>query len=134
LATTQRTSRGEADAPVLCIVDDDDLTVQLVCEVAEESGWTAHGLKDIAELRGFLRRQRPTLLLLDDDLPDGRGGDVARALGDDPDLRDLPVVVCTAAHPERQEEIGRWAPVISKPFEILELERHLRARGKTAAG
>ena len=119
---------------MLCIVDDDDLTVQLVCEVAEESGWTAHGLKDIAQLRGFLRRQRPTLLLLDDDLPDGRGGDIARALRDDPDLRDLSVVVCTAAHPERQEEIGRWAPVISKPFELRDLERHLRARASRVTG
>lgn len=119
---------------MLCIVDDDDLTVQLVCEVAQESGWTAHGLKDIAQLRGFLRRQRPTLLLLDDDLPDGRGGDLARDLRDDPDLGDLPVVVCTAAHPERQEEIGTWAPVISKPFELRELERYLRARTPPGAG
>lgn len=49
-------------------------------------------------------------------------------LKEDPDMGDLPVVVCTAAHPKRQREIGRWAPVISKPFELDELEHHLRVR------
>ena len=132
--TTQDRSRARAEAPVLCIVDDDVLTVELICAVAEESGWTAHGLKDIAELRVFLSRQRPALLVIDDDLPDGRGGDLARALRDDPDMGDMPVVVCTAAHPKRRREIGRWVPVISKPFELDELERHLRVRAPGRAG
>jgi len=126
--TTHNSPRARGDAPVLCIVDDDDLTVELIREVAEESGWTAHGLKDIAQLREFLRRQRPTLLMIDDDLPDGRGGDLARALRHDPATSDIPVVVCTAAHPKRQREIGVSVPVISKPFELRELEHLLHVR------
>lgn len=119
--------RHGEDPPILCVVDDDQATVELVQEVASESGWVAHGFRRIAELRAFLARRRPTLLVIDDDLPDGRGGDLARELRHDPRLRDVPLVVCTAAHPVRQAEIGSWAPVISKPFDIHEFERHLEA-------
>lgn len=118
--------------PVLCIVDDDELTVELVREVAEESGWVAHGFQRIAELRRYLGGRRPELLVLDDDLPDGRGGDLARELRDDPALGDVPVLVCTAAHPSRQREITAWAPVISKPFSLYEFERHLAATASKA--
>lgn len=120
------------DPPVLCVVDDDHATVELVTEVANESGWIAYGFAKIAELRAFLERRRPTLLVIDDDLPDGRGGDLARELRADPRLESVPVVVCTAAHPIRQAEIGNWAPVIAKPFDIFEFERHLEASRRLA--
>ena len=42
-------------------------------------------------------------------------------------LRDVPVLVCTAAHPTRQAEIGAWVPVVSKPFDLGEIERILDA-------
>ena len=122
-----RPASTAADAPVLCIVDDDGSTVELVREVAEESGWVAYGFERIEEARRFLSARQPTLLVLDDDLPDGRGGDLARELSEDP-TRDVPVLVCTAAHPTRQREIGEWAPVLSKPFDIIDFERHLEAR------
>ena len=67
-----------------------------------------------------------TSLILDDDLPDGSGGDRARELRRDERLGGVSVVVCTAAHPLRQTEIGAWAPVISKPFNLHEVERILR--------
>jgi DNA-binding response OmpR family regulator len=122
-----------AEAPVLCIVDDDGSTVELVREVAEESGWVAYGFERIEDARRFLDARQPTLLVLDDDLPDGRGGDLARELREDP-TTDVPVLVCTAAHPNRQREIGEWAPVLSKPFDIFEFERHLEASAEHGVG
>jgi DNA-binding response OmpR family regulator len=135
LVGTERSgAAAEERQPVLYIVDDDALTVELVREVAEESGWVAYGFRRIAELRRHLGARRPQLLVLDDDLPDGRGGDLARELREDPALGDVPVVVCTAAHPKRQREIGGWAPVLSKPFDLYEFERHLRRLPRDAAG
>ncbi|HEX9610154.1 MAG TPA: hypothetical protein VGA26_05185, partial [Candidatus Limnocylindria bacterium] len=55
---------GRNEAPVLCIVDDDASTVELVREVAEESGWIAYDFGRIAEVRGFLGRRHPALLIL----------------------------------------------------------------------
>lgn len=120
--------RSPDEAPVLWIVDDDPSTAELVGQVAENSGWIAHRFARLSDVRGSLGRRRPALLILDDDLPDGRGGDLARELRDDPATADVPTVVCTAAPVTRQEEIGAWAPVISKPFEVSEIEAHLNAR------
>lgn len=131
---TDNRHEGTTDeAPVLCIVDDDGSTVELVREVAEESGWVAYGFDRIAEARRFLSVQRPALLVLDDDLPDGRGGDLAREIHDDPTL-DVAVLMCTAAHPSRLREMEGWASVLSKPFDIDELERHLDAQTTKRGG
>ncbi|HEX7197678.1 MAG TPA: hypothetical protein VF364_12695, partial [Candidatus Limnocylindria bacterium] len=42
-------------------------------------------------------------------------------------MADVPLLVCTAAHPMRQAEIGAWAPVVSKPFDLAEIDAFLRA-------
>jgi DNA-binding response OmpR family regulator len=115
---------GDA-APVLFAVDDDVATVELLCEVARARGWAASGFTRLEQLTDALRGAPPTLLVLDDELPDGRGGDLARRLRSDPTTAGIPLVVCTAAHPMRQAEIGGWAPVIAKPFDLEEVERVL---------
>ena len=116
------------------MVDDDLATLDLLCEIASDAGWDAMGLTRLADLRATLDRERPSLLILDDDLPDGRGGDLAHELREDPRMRDVPVLVCTAAHPMRQAEIGAWTPVISKPFDLGEIERVLGAAAQEGAG
>jgi DNA-binding response OmpR family regulator len=116
-----------ASAPVLFVVDDDVLTLELLRDVAEESGWKSVGFTRLAPLWAALDSRRPTLLIVDDDLPDGRGGDMARDIRTDPRLEDIPLIVCTAATPTRQAEIGAWAPVVSKPFDLIEIEEFLAA-------
>jgi two-component system, OmpR family, response regulator len=115
------------DRPLLYIVDDDVATLELLSEVALEAGWTATGFLRLAGLRAALDRRIPELMILDDDLPDGRGGDLARELHENPRMTDVPLLVCTAAHPMRQAEIGSWAPVVSKPFDVREVEGVLEA-------
>jgi len=112
---------------VLYVVDDDAATVELLCEVARERGWAAHAFSQLGPLHRALEERHPALLVLDDELPDGRGGDLAGQLRRDPATAEIPLLVCTAAHPMRQAEIGSWAPVVSKPFDIDELERFLDA-------
>ncbi|MDQ2673271.1 MAG: response regulator [Chloroflexota bacterium] len=122
----------------MIVVDDDVATLDLLCEIAAESGWFALGYTRLAPFRAALDRERPDLLLIDDDLPDGRGGDIVRELREDPRMASVPVLVCTAAHPMRQAEIGGWAPVIAKPFDLREIESVLdqaaRARDRQPAG
>ena len=132
-ATTTRGGSGRA-SPLLYVVDDDDATLALLRDVAEEAGWEALGFARLAPLRAALRARRPAMLILDDELPDGRGGDLARELRRDPGMSGVPMLVCTAAHPMRQAEIGSWAPVVSKPFDLDEIERFLAAAASTARG
>jgi DNA-binding response OmpR family regulator len=114
-------------APVVFVVDDDASTLHLLCDIAQDAGWDARGFTRLKEFRANLDSDAPpSLLILDDDLPDGSGGDLARDLRLDPRTADVPLLVCTAAHPIRQAEIGSWAPVVSKPFDVGEIERFLR--------
>ncbi|MGI8658135.1 MAG: response regulator [Candidatus Limnocylindria bacterium] len=112
------------------MVDDDPSTLELLCEVAREAGWEAYPFRRLVDVRASLNRSRPTLLILDDDLPDGRGGDLVRELRHDERMADTPMLVCTAAHPRRQAEIGSWAPVVSKPFRLAEIDAVLDAAAR----
>jgi two-component system, sensor histidine kinase and response regulator len=122
------------ERPVVFIVADDRATVALLCEVADDAGWSTVGFTRLADLRATLAVRRPSLLILDDDLPDGRGGDLARELSEDSRLADLPLLVCTAAQPMRRAEIGAWAPVIAKPFDLVDFERVLEAGARAHRG
>jgi CheY-like chemotaxis protein len=114
------------------VVDDDPAALALMCEIAEDAGWSCRGFSRLGELRAGMRDERPDVLILDDDLPDGSGGDLARDLRQNPTTSRLPVVVCTGAHPIRRAEITSWAPVVAKPFRIEELERFLDAARRRA--
>lgn len=131
MTTTMRivdASEGRlGNRPMVFVVDDDIATLSLLCEVALDSGWDARGFSRLAELRQAIDDDPPSLLILDDDLPDGRGGDLARELRNHPRLADVPLLVCTAAHPMRQAEINDWAPVVPKPFDLGAIERLLDA-------
>lgn len=126
----QGASLADSRGPMLFVVDDDVLTTELLCEIAEEAGWVAFGFTRLAEVQAALDQRRPRVLILDDDLVDGRGGDLARDLREDARMADVTMLVCTAAHPMRVAEIGAWAPVISKPFDLAEIERFLDAAGR----
>lgn len=117
-------------APILFAVDDDPSTLALLCDIAEDAGWVAQPFTRLHEMRTTLDEVRPSLLILDDNLPDGRGGDLARDLRADPRMKDVPLLVCTAAHPVRRAEIGAWAPVVAKPFDLDEIERFLHAASR----
>jgi DNA-binding response OmpR family regulator len=125
---SERATRARSEQ-VLFVVEDDLSTLDLLRDVAEECGWKVRAFTRLREFNYELRVRRPDLVILDDDLPDGSGGDRAREMGVDERLTDVPVLVCTAAHPVRQAEIGSWAPVLSKPFELRAIERFLRAAG-----
>ena len=123
-----------AEPPVLFVVDDDLTTLELLSEIAKDAGWTVRGFTRLSGLRSALDERTPTLLILDDDLPDGRGGDLARELRVEGRMADVPVLVCTAAHPMRQAEIGAWAPVVSKPFDVSQIEAFMGVAARRYEG
>lgn len=107
------------------VVDDDPATRHLLGEVVADLGWQAERFASLGAVRVALRRAQPDLVILDDDLPDGTGGDFAVELRANAHLRSLPIIFCTAAAPPRRREIGRIAPVLGKPFDLATLERML---------
>lgn len=111
------------------VVDDDPDTRFLLGEIARDMGWQAERFTNLAAVRRALSDDKPDLLILDDDLPDGTGGDFAVEVRANECLRSTPIVFCTGAPPPRRREIGRIAPVLSKPFDLGTLERILEEVG-----
>jgi DNA-binding response OmpR family regulator len=112
---------------VVVVVEDDPGTLGLLADVAEDAGWVARTCRTLRQLERALDDVEPSLIILDDDLPDGSGGDQARRLRSDPERQGLSVVLCTGAPPSRLAEIGRAVPVVTKPFSLTEIERVLDA-------
>ena len=112
------------------MVDDDPSALALMCEIAEDAGWQCRGFTRPRALNARLETHPPDVLILDDDLPDGSGGDLARELREDPSTAEMPVVVCTGAQPMRRAEITSWAPVVG----VEELERFLDAAARKLGG
>ena len=130
--TMERVGRSPSSArrdlrPVLFAVEDDEPTLALLRDVANDAGWAARGFSQLSEFERAVAERVPDLVILDDDLPDGRGGDRARSCAA---IGACAASRCSCApppHPMRQAEIGAWVPVVSKPFDLGEIERILDA-------
>jgi CheY-like chemotaxis protein len=121
-------SAPETPAPVLLV--DDEPAIRTICRVnLEGDGFAVLEAKDGAEALEEVRRQRPSLVLLDVMMPGVDGWDVAEALASDVGMRDIPVVFLSArVAPEdrlRAQELGAVGYVV-KPFDPLELAGTVR--------
>jgi CheY-like chemotaxis protein len=116
-------SAPDTPAPVLLV--DDEPAIRTICRVnLEGDGLAVLEAKDGAEALEEVRRQRPSLVLLDVMMPGIDGWGVAEELAADAETRDIPVVFLSArAAPEdrlRAQELGAVGYVV-KPFDPLEL-------------
>jgi chemotaxis family two-component system response regulator Rcp1 len=94
------------DTKEILLVEDKPAAVRLIQEVLKEnrSRNRLHVALDGAEAMGFLHREtgyaqapRPSLILLDLNLPRKDGREVLREIKDDDDLKRIPVIVLTVS-------------------------------------
>jgi len=109
-----------ADRPIL-LVEDDAAIRDTVAECLQAEGYGVHALARGAEALEWLRRERPALLILDLVMPGMNGAEVLERLRADPVLRDLPVVLMTAALPTRNAPLPSADTILTKPFELEQL-------------
>lgn len=106
---------------ILIVDDDHDIVDAIEAILLMEDYVVSHayeGLEGVNEARNF----KPHLILLDYMLPDMNGKEVAETLRLDDNLKDIPVVLVSAAREAR--EIALQIPVndfIEKPFEMEHL-------------
>jgi DNA-binding response OmpR family regulator len=114
-----------ANAPSILVVEDErPLRRALACSLAAR-GFQVDEAATRREAIDAALRRRPTLLLLDLNLPDATGWDVLRDLAEQG--RPVPTVIMSAAAPN-PTRVREFAPlgVLTKPFPLDALLRFIR--------
>ena len=118
------------ESPPLVLLVDDEVAIRTICRVnLEGDGFAVLEAKDGAGALDEVRRQRPSLVLLDVMMPGIDGLDVAERMAADPGTRDIPVVFLSARVAMedrlRAQELGAVGYLV-KPFDPLELAAKVR--------
>ncbi len=121
-------SRSPGSQTVL-VVDDDPTMVQLLTLTLEPDGFRVVTASDGESALRVAANERPSLVLLDWQMPGADGIEVTRALRNhsDPVLRDVPIVLITSQSGEENTAAGFAAGVtdyLTKPFRPA----HVRSR------
>lgn len=120
--------------PHLLIVDDYPDALEIWAIYLRSMGYRVSTASDGAAAIRQAERLLPDLIVLDLELPEISGFDVARRLRANPDTQDIPLVAATGySHPrqlDRALEAG-FDQVVIKPcdpeFLLLQVERHLKS-------
>jgi CheY-like chemotaxis protein len=117
---------GESDRPIL-VVEDDDVTRGAVCLLLQGEGFSVvvarNGREALAQMRSGLR---PRVILLDLAMPVLDGYAFRAEQLRDPELQDIPVVVCSAVTDPLRAAPLRPAVVLNKPVEFARLADAIR--------
>ena len=122
---TPHIQTNEAKKPLVLHVDDDQDLVDAVTSRFKASGFrVASALDGITGIQEALLHPADAIVL-DYDMPNGRGDIVIELLKGNPKTRSIPIVVLTAVHKKglKRELLSKGADVfMTKPFEFAELQ------------
>ena len=123
----QRESAASGDMPRILIVDSDIAAANALAALLQSSG---HGDARVAESGAtaitLAVEFAPTVLLVDLDLPDMSGYDVARQLSQHPQLQNLRLIALTANSDHPGRELAREAGIeryLVKPVGVAALDK-----------
>lgn len=123
-AETHMTFATTGAAPTVLIVDDEKDLRQLLDFNLKQAGYRTLHAAGGAEALAQAARHEPDLILLDLNLPDVAGSEVARRLKADPETREIPIIMLTARGSEADRiagfELGA-DDYVPKPFSVREL-------------
>jgi CheY-like chemotaxis protein len=114
----------------ILIVEDDELLRDAFTLLLEDAGYQVLGAGSATEALDLAVDRLPALVVLDLGLPDRPGLDVVRAMRQDPDLRDTPVIALTGRVGERERRACLDAGCnrfLAKPVAPSDLLRELPA-------
>ena len=121
--TFERTDGIAQRSPkTILIVEDNELNMKLFHDLLDAHGYATLQTRNGMDALGLARKHRPSLILMDIQLPEVSGLEVTRWLKDDEELRDIPVIAVTAFAMKGDEERirgGGCEAYISKPISVM---------------
>ena len=124
--------QGSTPKGTILIVEDNELNLKLLKDVLDFQGYSTVVTGSGAEALNLARQHHPDLILLDIQLPDIAGTEVARRLKADAQTHAIPIIAVTAfaMSGDREMILGSGCDdYVSKPFNIREflvlVDRHI---------
>lgn len=108
-------------AKTILIVEDNELNMKLFNDLLQAHGYDTVQTKDGKEAMKLARSHRPDLIVMDIQMPQISGLEIARALKADAKLKHIPIVAVTACAMEGDEEKirqGGCEGYIAKPISV----------------
>ncbi len=108
-------------ASTILIVEDNELNMKLFNDILEAHGFATVQTRDGRDVIDLVRHHHPDLILLDIQLPEISGLEVARQLKQDSELKTIPIIAVTAFAMKGDEEkirSGGCEAYLSKPISI----------------
>ncbi len=118
------------DRRKVLVVDDEADILELVSYNLSKEGFAVSSAADGQEALSKVRKEKFDLLILDLMLPGMSGMEICRVLRNDPNTRDLPIIMLTAKGEEVDRVLGLEMGAddyITKPFSPRELSARIRA-------
>lgn len=109
------------------IVDDEPYIRQLLCEIAQDVGYTALSASNGQAALELARTHRPSLIISDVMMPGLDGYGLVTALRTDPALAHTTVFLMSAAFSVKQRAETDVDGLIRKPFDLVQIEQLLRS-------
>lgn len=104
---------------LVLVADDEPAVLEVLTEVVEDLGHEVVRAHDGREALMLARAQQPNLVVTDHMMPRLSGVELCRALRGDVALREVPVILLSAALPPEANEANAY---LAKPFELDEFE------------
>ena len=106
----------------ILIVEDEESLLKLESILLTSKGYDVRGVANGQEALDAVAEEKPDLILLDIMLPEIDGFEVCQRIKDDPDTKDIPVIMLTAK--KSREDMARGEKVgadwyITKPFKSV---------------
>ncbi|PPD30214.1 MAG: two-component system response regulator [Hyphomicrobium sp.] len=104
------------------IVEDNELNMKLFHDLLDAHGYRTIQTRNGLDALPLAREHRPSLILMDIQLPEVSGLDVTKWLKEDDELRGIPVIAVTAFAMKGDEEwirSGGCEAYISKPISVM---------------
>ena len=131
LAAVLERYRGDGETPLGMVIDDDSDIRRLLRGLLEEQAWTVVEAEDGADAIVRLHKRIPKVILLDLLMPEMDGFEFLGKIRENPQWREIPVVVLTGMDlgPEERERLGgRVANVLQKnACSVEEIKSEIRA-------
>jgi CheY-like chemotaxis protein len=115
-----------SEKPLILVVDDDAPILILMKSLLREFGFEAALAATGQQALEEFRRQRPSLILLDKNMPGMSGGEILSSLRDD-GLDGIPVLILSGEPmpPDELAQLGVDGAIL-KPFDVMRLVETIR--------